>query len=358
MSSELPDLEILVENAASGGDPPGVNADQMVAHAPEGAAWQAGANVRMLADGHGGQYFIADIEGVLKMAPPVISIVRFLAVDGDVGCETGNLTFDGDVLIKGSIKQQYSATAGGDITVMGNVEAGASINANGNVTVHKQIVGGQTSVLALGDVRCHTVYEATVQAGRNLRVGSSVYHGDVRAGGVLKVSKGGGSNAGSVIGGESWGVRGIDMYTAGSRSGVSTSITAGVDPVVAYKLGELDRKIENANQYIMRYLSRFRLNRVDVEVIKKKLALAHGYEKEVLARTARRLARIVQVNQRLVKTRQQITRGLPGKSATSFIRIADTAYPGVLLRLGGSMEKVQTATSAIVIGDPAGEQDE
>lgn len=60
----------------------------------------------------------------------------------DVG--TGNVNFDGDIIIKGSIDENLKVTAGGDITVFGNIFH-ANVYAKGNVRVHGNIINSKVS---------------------------------------------------------------------------------------------------------------------------------------------------------------------------------------------------------------------
>jgi len=74
----------------------------------------------------------------------VISVVPTLVVPHDVDIGTGNLYFDGDVLIKGNIAENMKVCTGGDITVFGSMYH-ANVYAKGNIRVHGNIINSRVS---------------------------------------------------------------------------------------------------------------------------------------------------------------------------------------------------------------------
>jgi hypothetical protein len=74
----------------------------------------------------------------------VISVVPTLVVPHDVDVGTGNVRFDGDIVIKGNIAENLKVSAGGDITVFGNIYH-ANVYAKGNIRVHGNIINSKVS---------------------------------------------------------------------------------------------------------------------------------------------------------------------------------------------------------------------
>ncbi len=73
-----------------------------------------------------------------------ISVVNTLVIAKDVDVATGNIHFDGDIVIKGSIADNLKVTAGGDITVFGNIYH-ADVYSKGNIRVHGNIINSRVS---------------------------------------------------------------------------------------------------------------------------------------------------------------------------------------------------------------------
>ena len=62
---------------------------------------------------------------------------------------TGNIKFDGDVVVKGNVEDNMAVEAGGDIDIMGNAN-NASLKASGRVVVYKNLIGGSVQAGGVG----------------------------------------------------------------------------------------------------------------------------------------------------------------------------------------------------------------
>ena len=80
--------------------------------------------------------------------------------------QTGNIDFNGDVIIHGPITSGFTVQAGGDVFVAGTVDDGIKIIAQGDVAVSRSISGKRTLVKAGKTLRAQIVNEALVMAGQ------------------------------------------------------------------------------------------------------------------------------------------------------------------------------------------------
>lgn len=80
--------------------------------------------------------------GVLEFKNGVVGIGQQLVINGDVGPETGSITFDGTVVISGTVLAGYSVNATGDI----------SVGAKEGVTNAKEVRSEQADVYIQGGV--------------------------------------------------------------------------------------------------------------------------------------------------------------------------------------------------------------
>src|SRR6185312_13046412 len=58
--------------------------------------------------------------GALEFKDDIVSVGKHLIIQGDVGPETGSITFEGSVAVYGTVLAGYAVTATGDISVEGN----------------------------------------------------------------------------------------------------------------------------------------------------------------------------------------------------------------------------------------------
>lgn len=306
---------------------------------------EPGENVKVVVE-DGVEHYYSNIEGIVKFRDDVVSVIDILKIEGDVGFNTGNLEYRNDIIIDGNVKAGFSVKAGGDITVTGTVEPSAILVANGNITVGKGIVGRDTRVIATGTIRTQFVQEASVQSVQDIIIGNYAYHAFLRAAGKVEVMKSQGSRGGSVLGGKTWGFRGIDIFIAGTQMGTATILNAGLDPDLAKQLDALEQKIKEGNKKVVSQLEYFGLDRVDVAKIQKIMMASTGPRRKILARAARQLGEIVQAHQALLKERKELEEKMEKTAQDAAIQIKEIANPGVMIRLKKHKKKIEEVTTA------------
>lgn len=303
---------------------------------------KAGANVRSEDGARGVVHYYAEADGAIKSIPGELAVVDTLIIDSDVGFDTGNLEFNGEIVIKGSVGQGFTVKATGNIFVFGSVDAGVTLMAGGDIVIGHGISGRRTRVVARGEIRVGWVEEARVRAGGDILIGSHAIQAILHADGVISVEEGTGPRGGAISGGEVWGLSGIQMQVAGSNAHNMTNLTAGMDPEGAKKLDLLNRKLEESNKLILRHLSRFQLQKLDVAAIQKRLAASTGPQKKVLARAAKQLGQLVQIHQGFLNDRKEIDSKVGSVLRTAYIEAADAMFPGVNIRIGDSQRLVKS----------------
>lgn len=111
--------------------------------------------------------------------------------------ETGNIFFEGDVLITGSVEEGMEIKSGGDITIMGIVEH-SNISAKGNVKIVGKLFGkasdgyknSTANVFAGKDVQIGSVHGAIICANGNLTVDKEIIYSKISISGALTVGSG------------------------------------------------------------------------------------------------------------------------------------------------------------------------
>jgi len=302
--------------------------------------FKPGAAVRVETDEDGIEHYYSEIGGSLKLTTREVAVVETLIIDRNVGFDTGNLEFKGEVIVKGSIGQGFTVKASGDVVVFGTVEDAAAIASGGNISVGRGISGRKTRVVAIGDIRTQFVHDAEIRCRGNIVIGDYVHQATLRTDGKILVNKGSGRRAGSIVGGRVWSMKGIECHTGGSPSSATTQLAAGIDPDQARNLDLLSRKIDESNRHIARQLSRFHLQRVDVGAIQRLLAASTGPQKKILVRAAKQLGEMVQQHRELTLAKKEIEDGMAKGLAGAYIAVMERVYPGVEIRIGDYNRKV------------------
>jgi len=176
---------------------------------------------------------LAEYKGHPVVIPGGIRVDKTLLLE-HVDLRTGNIDFDGSVLVAGDVSAGVTVKATGDITVKGSVER-AFLDAGGDLQVACGVTGSEIamqggvrdiSIEAGRDVTAGFVSGIRVRAGRNILIKEYLNHCDAFALGRVLVGQDGGR--GIVVGGYSHGCQGVAARAAGTPANVITHISTGM----------------------------------------------------------------------------------------------------------------------------------
>ncbi|WP_018932647.1 FapA family protein [Gracilibacillus lacisalsi] len=194
--------------------------------------------------------FIATSDGQLSVGDQVINVYPLYEVNGDLSLETGNIQFNGSVMIKGNVPTGYSVTANGDVTVYGIVEA-SYIHAGGNVLIREGIAGMEKAIVtADADIEVGYINQAEVTAGRDLKVKKSIMHSNCVAQHNLFCTNG------SIIGGSCSAGKIMEVKNLGNLANSKTELAFGISKKILDRVSGLkqNRKELKENQQKLRIL--------------------------------------------------------------------------------------------------------
>ncbi len=163
----------------------------------------------------------ADISGSAFIENDLIQVDKIYHVKGNVSYATGNIKFDGPVVIEGDVLSGFWVEARDSIYIGGNVEAAKVYSHQGDVTVNFGVLGkGRAKILAGGNLKCGFIQDAVIGVRKDVIVQRYVINSSVTAGGVVNVSQ----NEGMIRGGNITAEKGIIINEAGSDRGTPTEL--------------------------------------------------------------------------------------------------------------------------------------
>jgi uncharacterized protein len=166
-------------------------------------------------------------------------------VDGDVSYETGNIIFDGSVIVKGDVADEFSIEAKGDVEINGNVYK-SNITAEGNILINQGIKGREEGYIKTGkSLRCTYIENANVTAKDEIIVENNILHSNIKTGSFIEC-RGKGLIAGGRIICRDY----IDCQIIGSQSNVHTIIELGVDDELKAKQNATALEMYKMKEYI------------------------------------------------------------------------------------------------------------
>lgn len=244
-------------------------------------------------------------------------------VPADVDNATGDITYNGNVSIKGNVKSGFSVKAKGDIVVDGVVE-GAVLSADGQIIVKRGIHGmNKGKVEAKGNIITKFIENATVASEGFIEAGS-ILHSQVSAASEVRVSGKKGFVTGGVIRAGSL----VEAQTIGSDMGTITRVEVGVDPEVKERYNSLQKQIldigkemDKLKPILVNYSERVaKKEKINPETVVQVQAVAKNYKEkqEELAR----------MREEFVKIHEQIQMETGAK-----VKVNGSIYQGVSIAI-------------------------
>ena len=163
-----------------------------------------------------------------------------------VGPSTGNVIFEGNVMIRGPVESGYEVRAGQDLTILDTVE-GAFLTAGRNLVLLTGVYGKSKSVISAGgNIEARFLNDCTVHSGGNVEVADLVSHCTVECEGSICLGKSGGK--GQAFGGRLVAMRTIQAQILGSVSETSTQIELAAPQALIQRLVKTEGEIDAATK--------------------------------------------------------------------------------------------------------------
>lgn len=213
-----------------------------------------GKGFRLLEDG---LTYVANLGGIIEYRDDYIEIFETLVIREEVNAGYGNINYHGCVQIYGNVGANVDIWAKGSISVEGTVEA-ANIISGGDILIKNGMVGaGRGSIRAQGSISGRFFESCTLQAGNNIEAGSLMNCESKALKQVVIMGK-----KGSIIGGHTYGVQGVEANNIGNRTQIATEIETGVGRDVLEKVHASQENYEQIKSELFeleRKMTRFAL---------------------------------------------------------------------------------------------------
>ncbi len=266
----------------------------------------------------------ADKSGLVKIFDGKIVVNNVYEVPNHVGPSTGDVEFDGSVVVHGNIISGYTVRAKGDVEVMGVVE-GSTVIAGGDIVLHSGIQGmGNSYVESGGNLQTKFIEQANVSCGGDIH-SEAILHSQVSCKGEITVE----GKKGMISGGTVRSGIAVNSKILGSHMGTATEIEVGIDPLVLEEYNklrkELPKIIEEADKLEKVILLLNKRKEIEGELDEEK---AEMYKSAVRNKVF--LANKISVSQKRVEDLQTEVEN----RNSGFVRVQGSVYPGVKVGIG------------------------
>lgn len=284
-----------------------------------------------------GKEYRAAYEGRIYKQDEKIIVDKIYIVKKDLDITEGNVSFSGDVEVKGDVRSGLKIEAGGNVYIHGHVGS-CQIISGGNVTIRKGIQGrGKCQIISKGDVAASFVEKCSIGAEGCVYAD---YLMDAVVASKQKVIIT--SKQGRIVGGNVFGMQGIVAKEAGNDTYIETQLSAGVMPEHIRSVNELKQKLKKLEK--------------DIELLDKHMRICDSIEgskrtKETEA-TRMKIIRakvILTTDEKKIREQmEQLDGEIERAKREACVHITGTVFPRVRVSMGRGVYAVRDACKDVV----------
>ena len=290
--------------------------------------FQFGNNIEISEDG---LTLISKVNGHVNLVEDKVFVSSVYDIN-NVDASTGDVEFNGDILIRGDVKTGYRVKSTGSIEIKGAVE-NAYVEAGGNIVVARGINGMANGTLkAEGNILCKYIQNAKVYAGGYIESDCSI-NSEVVASEYVRIQ----GKKGFITGGIVRAGKEIEVKSLGSDMGADASVEVGTDPAVRDRYARLQKEVAEFTKSVAQnepvavaLIQRIKSGqRVSPEQLKmaQDIAKQVSEQKEAIKRDTQELA-VLEIEM--------------DKESDAVVRVTGVAYPGSTVTISGAMLYLKT----------------
>lgn len=184
------------------------------------------------------------VNGHVSLVEDRVFVSNLYTVE-NVDTSTGNVEYEGNVLINGNVRTGFSVVAKGNVEVRGIVE-GATIKADGDIIIARGMNGRGIGSLTAGGNVITKYFENTVVTAKGYIETEAAMHCDLSSATEINVV----GRRGYIIGGHTSAFSAVHVKNLGCQMGGKTIVQVGFQPKRVARLEELSTQMkEIKDQY-------------------------------------------------------------------------------------------------------------
>jgi len=273
----------------------------------------------------------AAIDGHAFWKSGKVHIDNVYHIKGDVDFSTGNVRFDGTVVIDGDVRSGFRVEATDTIHIGGNVEAAEIYSHNGDVSIQLGIVGrGKAKVLANGSLRCGFIQDANIGVGKDVIIERYSINSNITSGANVLLQ----NNEALIRGGRVVADQSIEANEIGSDRNIRTEVG-----IIGTESDEFDSKRWNIKKdkdlLMLRYSTL--IKRMEfLSLLEQRLPELSSEKKEELALTAKQIKENEKQIDDIEKLESALVQKRGDRDYPRAIVIKDKLHRGVMIKVGNN----------------------
>jgi uncharacterized protein (DUF342 family) len=281
---------------------------------------EAGENTRL---SHDKQRLYAECDGNVKLREGVVIIEPVVTVE-NVNYETGNIYFDGSVVVKNGVADGFIVEAGGDIQVSKGVGK-ATLKADGNILLKTGINGNKAGEITCGgNLFAKYIESSTVSCHGNIFVEEAIMHSTISSWKhcVLNGRRSEVIAGSLIVGGSLWCKKLGSLYEA------TTHVAMGIAPDLLIEYRNTKKELEEKQNT---------RNKEEEQIDRLKHAIEEGNDEPKIVQALEQLQASFTIHKTELHELHQRVSALKNKlraSRRSMVVVEDIMYKGVVIRFG------------------------
>lgn len=193
-----------------------------------------------------GKYVLATKSGIPYAENGMPCVLDCIRIIGNIGPQTGDISFPGDVMIFGNVLQGFHVSTWGRLTVKGNLSGSASCA--GDIIVEGSINAPNATVESGGTILMRFCENSVIRAQGEVIISEYTMHSVVETEKKVRLSP----KRGRIVGGITRAKEGVSSRSVGSAMSVATLVEVGVSPKVRREYENLKKDIGTVDEEIRR----------------------------------------------------------------------------------------------------------
>ncbi len=295
-----------------------------------------GKNVALSKDG---LECYAEIDGHVTFLNGKINVYSIYEVVKDVDTSTGNINFNGTVIVRGNVRGGFSVKAEGDLIVYGWIEA-AELEAKGNVVLQKGMQGkDKGSIQCEGNLTAKYIEHSKVNVKGDIAIEGAVMHSCLNSGGKIEIK----GKKGLLVGGTIRAKEEVKAKTIGSPMGTKTVIEVGVLPEIKEKYNALKEEVDTLSSNLRKIRQAISL----LEKLKRSGNLTQ--EKALLFEKLEKTVLHLEKQYQLKKANLDSVKQEMSEIERGRVKASNAIYPGVKVIIGNACKSFTERVDRVII---------
>jgi uncharacterized protein (DUF342 family) len=262
----------------------------------------------------------------VKIIDGKVNVFSVYEVKHNVDNSTGNIRFNGKVIVMGNVLTGFIIEAEGDVEVYGVVE-GAQIKSNGNIILHRGIQGmNRGELYCEGDLIAKFIENSTINVKGNIQ-SDAIMHSQITCGKKLEAA----GRKGLLVGGTFKVGEEIKARVIGSPMATLTELEVGVSPDMRIKYEEIKIQLKQVTENLDKTTKAIDL----LTKMSKNVELP--LDKKLLLTKSIQLKQQLEQQQETVLNEQNELEVYFEELSRGKVKVNDVIYPGCRIIIGSSM---------------------